>query len=82
MQDCARSRFMSTLSLILCPEGNSDGRFLSVLIRRTAQDILNQFANTITEVLPVEVVKVAKQKDGKDILEKKALVELHMLPAT
>jgi hypothetical protein len=60
---------MRTLSLILYPEGNSDGRFLSVLIQKTAQHILNNHANTIVEVLDVEVVKVTKQEGGKDILE-------------
>ena len=60
---------MSTLSLTLYPEGPSDSRFLSILIQKTAQQILNDYANTIIEVLPVEVVKVTKREGGKDILE-------------
>lgn len=50
-------------------EGPSDRDSLPILIQRTAQYLLDQYADTIIEVLPVEVVEVAKQEHGKDILE-------------
>ncbi len=60
---------MRTLSLKLYPEGSSDGRFLSILIQKTAQHILDHYAHTTIEVLDVEIVRVKKQKGGRDILE-------------
>ncbi len=61
---------MSSLSLALYCEGNTDRDFLPTIIQRTAQDILNKRARRYVEVLAVDVVAgISKQKDGQDILE-------------
>lgn len=61
---------MSSLSLALYCEGNTDRDFLPTIIQRTAQDILNKQARRYVEVLNIDVVAgINKQKDGQDILE-------------
>ncbi len=60
---------MSTLSLALYCEGPTDQHFLPMIIQRTAQDVLCQYATNTVEALPVQVVKAAKQEQGRDILE-------------
>src|SRR5579884_4297501 len=60
---------MSSLSLALYCEGNTDRDFLPIIIQRTAQDILNKRARGYVEALAVDVIDANKQKDGKDILE-------------
>ena len=60
---------MSSLSLALYCEGNTDRDFLPTIIQRTAQDILDKRAKGYVEAPAVDVIDVNKQKDGKDILE-------------
>jgi hypothetical protein len=59
---------MSTLSLALYCEGNTDKHFLPGIIERTAERLLSKHATKYVEVLPVIAVDVAKQEKGKDIL--------------
>lgn len=60
---------MKTISLALYCEGSTDRHFLPFIIQRTAQDILTRRATHFVDALPVVVMDVAKQEQGKDILE-------------
>lgn len=50
-------------------EGNTDKYFLPKIIERTAEKIIRIRATNYVDVLPVTVMDVAKQQQGKDILE-------------
>jgi hypothetical protein len=59
---------VSTLSLALYCEGNTDKHFLPKVIERTAEKIILSHA-TNYDILPVTVTDVAKQERGQDILQ-------------
>lgn len=42
---------MTTLTIAFCPEGPTDGRFLSSVIQRTAADLLSRFGSAQVDVL-------------------------------
>jgi hypothetical protein len=60
---------VSTLSLALYCEGNTDKHFLPKIIERTAEKIILNYATNYVDILPVTVKDVPKQEQGKDILE-------------
>jgi Domain of unknown function (DUF4276) len=58
-----------TLSLALYCEGNTDKHFLPKIIERTAARIIRNHATNYVDILLFPVTDVAKQGQGKDILE-------------
>jgi len=60
---------VKTLSLALYGEGNSDKSFLPGIIVKTADHLIRSYATQFRDVLPVEIIEVAKQEHGQDILE-------------
>jgi len=60
---------VSTLSLALYCEGNTDKHFLPKIIERTTEKIILSQATNYVDILPVTVKDVAKQERGKDILQ-------------
>jgi hypothetical protein len=61
---------VSTLSLALYCEGNTDKHFLPKIIERTAERIiLSDARGDYVDILPITIKNVAKQKQGKDILQ-------------
>ncbi len=60
---------MSTLSLALYCEGNTDKHFLPTIIQRTAEEIILSSATNYVDVLPVTIMDAAKQEQGRDILQ-------------
>jgi len=60
---------VSTLSLALYCEGNTDKHFLPKIIERTAEKIILSTARNYVDILPVTIKDVEKQEQGKDILQ-------------
>lgn len=59
----------TNISETLYCEGNIDRHFLPKVIERTAGKIILSHATNYVDILPVTVTDVAKQEQGKDILQ-------------